>query len=219
MSVNSSQSIQKILKYRRFWPPDPELTRYNHTNLVDYISYCCDRSTLIEAYTLTLQYVEDLLVLAFKRDKYINNNDASKIVSIINVFGKIDNRLKGLFERVNTTRNDLVHKIINDPSALKKISKRDSKSHEKDLLFLINLIENFYYEFLKSEARNILQKTQLSLNASEKTRLKAFVYIIQERAAKAVKMPEGIDKAELEEKFLEEFDKNFNEEIKLVLKG
>jgi hypothetical protein len=39
---------------------DEELTRYEPDRLKDYIRFCCKQKSYIEAYSLTLQYVDAL---------------------------------------------------------------------------------------------------------------------------------------------------------------
>lgn len=214
MSTKTLTSITRTLKdfYRdnRFIGPDPVLDRYQSQNLDDYIKFCCKNSHLIEAYTLSLQYAEDLIILSVKTDKYINNTDAPKIISILGGSNIITDAYKSLFFRINDIRNDLVHKMLKDPSIVKEISQINSKRHTLDLLELIKKTDDFYLQFVKGEIKRLNEFPRATLSKLQAERGIAFAGIVAKQASQEVNIPIGnLNRESWEKKYKEEFHKIF----------
>ena len=119
--------------------------RYSPSFFKDHIKLCCDKKYHIEAYTLTLQYVENLIYLFFNRKPYkLSLTDTPKILCVLVTLNLIDENYYELFIKINQKRNILSHNIIQDHKYRETIN---NNLDYLDLTGLINKTEDLYISY------------------------------------------------------------------------
>lgn len=180
-----------------------DLEKYGRQNISGYIGYCCDNGNLIEAYSLTVQYAEEILA-TMAGDPKITDILRSGVViaTVLKSMGVISDEFYNEFMEINKTRTDLTHKILRDPELRSKLSA--SGDHEKKLL---NFMSNAEEELLQSIVNKIKKKDKF--RDEEKS---IFSDILYRRAI------EKIDLSKLEKKgFADKLREVITEEVNEIL--
>lgn len=216
--LEKDDTLLKLIRRKEFFGPDPKLKRYSKSKLKDYVEFCCEQQHLIEAYSLTLQHVEDLIFYAVGPDKYLRNIDVSKIVATLYSSEAISDDLYKQFDAVKTARNYLAHRMIRDPEARKRIAKTDLSGHSENLIKLIDLAEEFFLNWVKKFPGRFLLLAGKKLKENHRVRMDLLGHIIGGKVSEEVKteMPKkGLTekewKSQFEEKFKERFKQRFAE--------
>lgn len=172
--------------------PDMDLTRYSLHRFKSHIKACCASLHYIEAYTLTLQYVEDLFYFFADENKKLFQTDTPKILSILSGLKIINSELYVLFSDINDQRNMLAHKVIreNYKTARKNFGKVKPEVHEKKLSKLIELAESEFVSLVKKYPH----KFQFSKKTKsiERDRVMLLGNIIMEKVFTELQIPEDI---------------------------
>jgi len=204
-SLTKKEFVYKILRDARFLKKDKDLSRYARHELKDYIEYCCEHHHFIEAYSLAIQYTEDIVVYVISKRGSLRSVDAPKIMEVLWNTGQISEELHELFKKLNAIRNELSHEVSRNPESRKRISS--ITSHKEDLIKLIDLAEEFFLNWVRLHPRQfVFIKPMKELSKHQQERQKLLFDIITNNVTSEIDIPtEGLSKDEWKARFKEEF--------------
>jgi uncharacterized protein YutE (UPF0331/DUF86 family) len=210
-SFTKKEFVYKILRDARFFKKDKDLSRYARHELKDYIEYCCEHHHFIEAYSLAIQYTEDIVVYAISKRGGLRSVDAPKIMEVFWNTGQISEEFYEFFKKLNVIRNDLSHEVSRNPAGRKRISS--ITSHKEDLMRLIDLAEEFFLNWVRLHPGQFLFiKPMRELSKHQQERQKLLFDIIANNLTSEVDIPTaGLSKDERKVRFKEEFIAKFNQ--------
>lgn len=218
LSNNFRASLRDLAVRRsKYLIPDPELKRYKREELKDYIKDCCKNYFFIEAYALTLQYVDDLIYygVKIKGSKNFPNN-SSQIVDVLKGVKALPENFLDLYEVVNETRNALLHKVVKYPQRRKQISQITPDTHFEKLSALIEIVEDFFlYLVKKYPDRFKYLFVSKKLSAEEKIKEELLLDVLSFKVEKTINLPYDFKNPGIwKEEFKNEFKTKFSGEIR-----
>lgn len=141
---------EQIVRSQKYFNADKELKRYDITEIEDYIAFCCEQSFYIEAYSLTLQYIDELIrcLFEYKKDR-IQDTSIPIIIKTFYSLKLIDEASYADYIKVKDLRNKLMHELIRTHNVKKAIISKKADIHKTDLLKLIAEFEENFIKLAK----------------------------------------------------------------------
>ena len=148
--MNKSRSFfdlaRSLVQSQKYFAEDIDLKRYEKNEIGEYISFCCDHRFYVEAYTLALQFINNLIICFVETKQNVRDEQVSTILLTFNSIGLIDNKNYEEYNRIKKIRNDLVHQLLKAPDVQKLLKTKSPNAHKIDLE---NIIANYELIFLR----------------------------------------------------------------------
>lgn len=196
---------------------DPRLERYERHQLKEYVTFCCKRGFLIEAYALVIQYVKNVVIIPFEKGTFIR--DTRSTPTVLEALWKADevtDDFYNLFREVNEKRIELVHNILRNPEVKEKFLDEDD--HTKKLLILIDLAEDFLMSFVKSHQdafKPLFTTPTDEVTQSQQKRRDFIVLVIMSKAGDELVIEGKPDPDEIKKRLLDDFKLRFEDVVGL----